>query len=198
LDDKVAAGCQDKHFVKVSLFRALESYVVSKITERKWREIWTLVRCGNDVDYMLIFTEAGSGGASYAILGPKTVAEMDDYKSAELAAEPPSRDFLVYFDTNKFNVGTGSAETLESVVVAAKQLGNPKLIVTGHTDTMGSSAFNQRLSDERTRSVKAYLVQHGISALAITTVGKGETDQRLATPDQARAQENRNVRIELE
>jgi outer membrane protein OmpA-like peptidoglycan-associated protein len=197
-DDKADAGCQDKRFVRADPFRATELRMIGKVTERKWREIWTLARCGTDVDYMIIFTEVGDGGASYAIVGPQTGAEMDSYKNAELAAEPASKDFMIYFDTNKFDVGIDSTETLASVVNAAKQLGNPKVVLTGHTDTMGSSTYNKRLSEERTSAVKTYLTRHGILVSTITTVSMGETDQRLKTPNQTRAQENRNVRIELE
>jgi len=58
--------------------------------------------------------------------------------------------------------------------------------------------YNLRLSQERARAAKNYLVRHGVPAAAITTIGKGKTDLRVPTPDQVREQENRNVHIELQ
>ncbi len=196
-DDKADAACQEKLFTKADPVRAPDVRVSGAITERRWREIWTLARCGTDVYYMIFFTEEGGGGASYAIVGPGTFEEVEKYKDAQPAAAPPSQDFVVYFDSNKFNVRADTARTLEAVVLAAKQLANPQVVLTGHTDTVGSSAYNQKLSDERALAVKAYLVHHGIAVANITTAGVGKNDLRVATPDQVGQQENRNVHIEV-
>lgn len=111
--------------------------------------------------------------------------------------EPPARDFWLYFDFNKFNVRADAARILGSVVEAIKKLGSPKITLTGHADTVGSVAYNQKLSERRAASAKAYLVQHGVPSGNITTVGKGKTDLRVPTPDNVREQENRNVHVEL-
>ena len=195
-DDKAAAGCQEKHFVKADPVRPPVLRVIKGITERKWQEMWTLARCGANVYYMIFFSEEGSGGAFYAIVGPQTIDEIEKYKNAQ-PAEPAPQNFLVYFDSNKSNVRVDAALTLELVVTAAKQLGSANVVLTGHTDTMGSSAYNQKLSDERALSVKNYLARHGVSVSNVTMVGMGETDQRVSTPDQVREQENRNVHIEI-
>ena len=50
------------------------------------------------------------------------------------------------------------------------------IAVEGHTDRLGSSAFNQKLSEQRAQAVKAYLVESGhLDAMKISTAGKGET-----------------------
>src|ERR1700688_3371322 len=72
-DDKAASGCEEKHFTKADPTRSPVSSVINGITERKWQEVWTLARCGADVYYMIFFTEEGSGGAFYAIVGPQTL-----------------------------------------------------------------------------------------------------------------------------
>ncbi len=69
-DDKAAPACQDKHFVKASPAEAPAVNSVGSVTERKWREMWTLNRCGNQVNYWVYFTVVGNGGAYYAIVGP--------------------------------------------------------------------------------------------------------------------------------
>ncbi|MGR8929914.1 MAG: OmpA family protein [Gammaproteobacteria bacterium] len=55
---------------------------------------------------------------------------------------------------------------------------NPELSVEiqGHTDSIGSDAYNQKLSERRANSVKNQIVKHGIDGSRLTTVGKGESD----------------------
>ena len=110
---------------------------------------------------------------------------------ARIPAPPPpppapiASDFWLYFDFNRADIRADAAAVLE-------------VLLTGHTDTVGSIPYNQSLSERRAASAKSYMVQHGVPAASITTVGKGKTDLRVATPDQVREQENRNVHIELQ
>jgi outer membrane protein OmpA-like peptidoglycan-associated protein len=112
-------------------------------------------------------------------------------------AEPAARDFWIYFDFDKYGIRADAARILDTVVGAIKSLGSPKVMLTGNTDTVGSLAYNQTLSEERAESAKAYLVQHGVPAANITTIGKSFTNLRVPTPMNVREQENRNVHIEL-
>jgi OOP family OmpA-OmpF porin len=62
---------------------------------------------------------------------------------------------------------------------AEKIIANPDLelvMVTGHTDKIGSAAYNQKLSERRAEMVKDYLVSKGVEASRLNTVGKGETE----------------------
>ena len=62
---------------------------------------------------------------------------------------------------------------------AAKINANPDIelvMVTGHTDRLGSDAYNQKLSERRANQVKAYLVTQGVSASRLEAVGKGESE----------------------
>jgi OmpA-OmpF porin, OOP family len=112
--------------------------------------------------------------------------------------EPSARDFWLYFDFNKYNIRADAAVILDKALNAIKGLGSSKVVVTGHTDTVGTIPYNKKLSVERANSAKSYLVQHGVAAGEIVTIGKGKTDLRVPTPDQVREQENRNVHIQLE
>jgi len=122
---------------------------------------------------------------------------MAKLEQKHVVAEPAARDFLIYYDFDKSNIRTDAARILDSVINAIKSLGAPKVVLTGHTDTVGASSYNQTLSEQRAGSAKTYLVQHGVPAANITTIGKGKTDLRVPTPDNVREQENRNVHIEL-
>ena len=57
------------------------------------------------------------------------------------------------------------------------------ILVTGHTDTVGSSRYNDRLSKRRANTVKKALVAQGVTASAITAEGKGETMLLVQTGD---------------
>jgi len=50
------------------------------------------------------------------------------------------------------------------------------VMVTGHTDRIGSEAYNQKLSEQRANKVKDYLVSQGIDAGRLQAVGKGESE----------------------
>jgi len=112
-------------------------------------------------------------------------------------AEPAARDFLIFFDFNKYSIRADAARILDTVVTAIKGLGSPKVMLTGNTDTVGTKEYNQTLSEQRASSAKAYLVQHGVPAANITTIGKSWTNLRVPTPANVREQENRNVQIQL-
>lgn len=62
---------------------------------------------------------------------------------------------------------------------AAKIKANPEIkavIVTGHTDRIGSDAYNQKLSEKRAKQVADYLVAQGVDSALITSAGKGESE----------------------
>jgi outer membrane protein OmpA-like peptidoglycan-associated protein len=197
-DDEASPGCQDKHFIKAAPLGSPVSHVIGKITERKWREIWTLARCGVNVYYLIFFTQEGNGGAYYAMVGPKPIEELQRYATAQSSTEPGSNEFWIYFDVSKFNIRADAARILDSVANAAKQSGGRKVVLTGHTDTTGSPAHDQTLSEDRVRSARDYLAQRGVPASSITMIGKGKADQRVKTADQVSKQENRNVHIEIQ
>ncbi len=112
------------------------------------------------------------------------------------APEPVARDYLVFFDFDKTNIRADAASILDRVVEAMAKIGSNSVTLVGHTDTMGPSEYNQTLSVERAFSVSDYLKSMGISR-GISTSGKGQTDQRVPTPDQVQEQENRNVQIRI-
>jgi outer membrane protein OmpA-like peptidoglycan-associated protein len=70
-----------------------------------------------------------------------------------------------------------------------------RIEIAGHTDSDGSEAYNQTLSEERAASVLNYLVEHGVSARRLTTVGYGET--RPVVPNTSAANKAQNRRIEF-
>ncbi len=89
------------------------------------------------------------------------------------------------------------AETrLDAVANAFKQLdATQKVVIEGHTDSVGSEETNQRLSKERAEAVRDYLISQGVSAEQLSAVGKGESEP-IATNDTPEGRAN-NRRVEL-
>jgi len=127
-------------------------------------------------------------------------------RRVEAALAPPPKpmvmvspeEFIVFFDWNKADVTPEAASILDSVVAAAKKMGDTKVVATGFTDTSGSAAYNMGLSVRRAESVKAVLTRDGIPAENITTIGKGQEDPLVPTADGVREPQNRRVQIQFE
>ncbi len=108
------------------------------------------------------------------------------------------KSYLVFFDFNKSDL-TADATTI--VDQAAKNAGPAKvtqLTVTGHTDTVGSDAYNMRLSRRRAESVAAELEKDGIASSEIEIVAKGKRDLLVPTADGVKEPQNRRVQIVYE
>ncbi|MEO5336539.1 MAG: OmpA family protein [Magnetospirillum sp. WYHS-4] len=118
-------------------------------------------------------------------------------KKAAEPVEPPAQDYLVFFDFDKANVREDAASILDKMMKAREALGLKAMALIGHADRAGADAYNQRLSERRAASIKNWLTAKGVPAANMTTVGKGEADPRVKTPDGVREQENRRVEIHL-
>jgi iron complex outermembrane receptor protein len=111
------------------------------------------------------------------------------------APAPAPHSYLVFFDFNKSDL-TPQAVTI--VNQAASNAGPAKvtqLMVTGHTDTVGSDAYNMRLSRRRAESVAAQLEKDGIASSEIEIVAKGKRDLLVPTADGVKEPQNRRVQI---
>ena len=71
------------------------------------------------------------------------------------------------------------------------------IIAVGHTDSIGTDAYKQRLSVRRAEAVKAYLVSKGIEANRVYTEGKGEKQPVADNKSAAGRAKNRRVEIEV-
>lgn len=112
---------------------------------------------------------------------------------AAAIAGKPQAEYLVFFDWNKSNVTPAANKTLGDAVTAWGK--DARIHVIGHTDTSGSPAYNQRLSERRATEVKKALVSKGVAAANITTEGKGETTLLVKTKDGVREPSNRRAQV---
>ena len=96
------------------------------------------------------------------------------------------------FDFNKAVLRPEGRAKLDEVVAMSKQLELEVIIAVGHTDRIGSVAYNQRLSEKRAASVKDHLVAKGIPANRVYTEGKGKS-QPVTKPDQCKGPKSKKV-----
>jgi len=101
----------------------------------------------------------------------------------------------VLFDTGQATLKPGAASTIDRLASFLTEAPDRSLTIEGHTDSMGSDAFNLSLSESRADAVKAALVAKGIGAERIVTVGKGESSPVASNDNSAGRQQNRRVEI---
>ena len=101
------------------------------------------------------------------------------------------------FDFDKSVLRPDGKKSIDDALGKLRGVDVEMVIATGHTDSVGTDAYNQKLSERRAAAVKDYLVSKGIPAAKVTTIGKGES-QPVATNKTAEGrQKNRRVDIEF-
>lgn len=105
--------------------------------------------------------------------------------------------FTVYFAFDRSNLSDTALQVINSAATYAKSQPSPKVTVTGHTDTAGSSAYNVALSMRRAQAVADGLAADGVDAGAIRTGWTGEKDLAVPTRNGTPNPENRRTTIDV-
>lgn len=125
---------------------------------------------------------------------PTPISEQN--RTVEYA--PKMDTFEIFFDFDKSVVGVSSLKIINQVAESAKQHGTSTIInLTGHTDSSGSDAYNQKLSERRAKAVMDKLIKSGVSSVAIHSVGVGKDGQLVPTADGVREPQNRRTEIQM-
>ena len=103
----------------------------------------------------------------------------------------------MFFGFNKCNITANADEVLSEAASAARELGSASIQISGHTDTVGSTAANQKLSECRAKAAKSNLVSKGISASSISAIGYGESRLLVQTGDGMKEPQNRRANVDL-
>jgi outer membrane protein OmpA-like peptidoglycan-associated protein len=103
----------------------------------------------------------------------------------------------VLFDTGRSDLKPGALRTLEQLTAFLVENPERTAIIEGHTDSVGSATFNQRLSEERAQSVQNALIERGIAPARLSAVGFGPTRPVVSNDTAAGRQQNRRVEIIL-
>jgi len=103
----------------------------------------------------------------------------------------------VTFATNSPNINAGFYEVLNAVAVVLKEYPKTYVDVVGHTDSTGDAAYNQRLSEDRARSVAGYLTSQGVQVERLLVAGRGETEPIASNDTPEGRSQNRRVNIQI-
>ncbi|MBV8547368.1 MAG: OmpA family protein [Acidobacteria bacterium] len=103
----------------------------------------------------------------------------------------------VLFDYNSAGLRSASRASLREMANVFEQYPNTTIAVEGFTDSTGSAAYNERLSERRASSVANYLESLGVSGSRVDTIGYGESRPRATNSTASGRQLNRRVEIHV-
>ena len=134
----------------------------------------------------------GSGPQAYQ----SSAQEVQASFAAALAAQPAApTQFTLYFVEGKDEFTDESKKTIDGVFADIAQRPVPDVVVIGHTDKVGSDAFNDTLSRQRAEVVRNALVARGIAPDKVVAVGRGKREPIVPTADGVAEPRNRRVEI---
>lgn len=148
---------------------------------------------------------AAVGGAAGAIIGHQMDQQAKELKleipgaTVERVGEGITVTFasgLMYdFDSDGIRAEAGT--NLQNLALSLKKYPNTNLLVVGHTDATGSTAYNQDLSRRRAEAATAYLGRYGIAASRVGSSGRGEMEPIGTNDTEAGRQMNRRIEVAI-
>lgn len=119
---------------------------------------------------------------------------------ADLKAKKTDRGMVltlgdVLFDTGMATLKPGAYTTIDRLATVLKQAPDRKVLIEGHTDSVGTDEYNQALSQRRAASVQTALLERGVRSDQITSLGKGESFPVAGNDNAAGRQQNRRVEM---
>ena len=156
---------------------------------------------GNTVTGAII--GAAVGGAAGAAIGnymDRQAKEMED----ELENAKVERvgegikitfDSGILFDFDSYALRTASKDNIRELSDILEDYPDTKVMFAGHTDSKGSDEYNQKLSENRAKSVARYAAENGVDSERMIITGFGEEDPVADNSTEAGRQKNRRVEI---
>jgi outer membrane protein OmpA-like peptidoglycan-associated protein len=145
------------------------------------------------------------GGAAGAIIG----AQMDKQaKELELSIKGAKVERVgegiqvtfesgLLYDFDSDVVRPEARTNLHELAVSLEKYPGSDVLILGHTDQLGSGAYNQGLSERRANSAATYLISQGVKGTRVGTRGLGETEPIATNETEAGRQANRRVEVSI-
>ena len=108
---------------------------------------------------------------------------------------PPAKSFTLYFLEGTTEMTPESLPVLEELRAEIAKRPGADVQVTGHTDTVGSDADNDALSQKRAEEVLNFLASKGFDRSIMSAVGRGERELKVPTADNVSSPTNRRVEV---
>ncbi|RYX95283.1 MAG: OmpA family protein [Comamonadaceae bacterium] len=160
-----------------------------------WRDAnWTPATAAPGCDGAIV--PAAPMAPAPVVTAPPVVAP------APVVVAPPAATKVTYaadafFDFDKSVIKPEGKAKLDDLISKIQGINLEVIIAVGHTDSVGSDSYNQRLSVRRSEAVKAYLVSKGIEKNRVYTEGKGEKQPVADNKTAEGRAKNRRVEIEV-
>ncbi len=186
-----------KNLKNLAAFVATAALATAAVAQNvdNWRnstgDVWknSTGDCWRDSNWTPATAAPGCGAAAPAA-APKAAAPVAAASKVTYAAD-------AFFDFDKAVVKPAGKAKLDDLVGKIKGINLEVIIAVGHTDSIGSDAYNQKLSVRRAEAVKAYLVSKGIEKNRVYTEGKGEKQPVASNKTKEGRAKNRRVEIEV-
>jgi outer membrane protein OmpA-like peptidoglycan-associated protein len=143
------------------------------------------------------------GGAAGAIIGHQM-----DQKAKEITASVPGAtvtrvgeglvvtfDSGILFDFNSDALKPAAKTNLDNLADNLASFGDSKLLLVGHTDSVGTDSYNQSLSERRALAVATYLTMKGVPSDRVAAAGRGESEPVQPNATEAGRAANRRVEV---
>ena len=159
-----------------------------------WRDAnWTPATAAPGCDGAIVPAAAAVVPAVPAAVVPPAPAPV----APVVAATKVTYAADAFFDFNKSVIKPEGKAKLDDLISKIQGINLEVIIAVGHTDSVGSDAYNQKLSIRRSEAVKAYLVSKGIEKNRVYTEGKGEKQPVADNKTAEGRAKNRRVEIEV-
>ena len=188
-----AASAQD-----IQNWRNASGEVWKNATGQCWRSgTWTPATAAPGCDGAIAPAAPAPAPAAAPAPAPRAAAPAPAPAPAPAAAAKVTYAADAFFDFDKSVLKPEGKAKLDDLVNKVKAINLEVIIAVGHTDWIGTDAYNQKLSVRRAEAVKAYLVSKGIEKNRIYTEGKGEKQPIADNRTKEGRAKNRRVEIEV-
>ncbi len=162
---------------------AREAAPVEVATAQVMYDCWLQEREENHQDF-----DIGQCQSAYE----NAMAEVDAIMLGEVGP------FNVFFDFGAASLTDDAQSLLDSIMADLTKRPDAKIVVAGHTDTVGSDAFNFALSEQRAEAVAAFLAANGVPEDAISLSAYGQNNLLVPTGDGVKNAQNRRAAISVQ